>query len=692
MPIVPLTGPPGRRTQISIGVLRRLILVVLAVLVLVFTAGVFGLLRQIFDNFGPSIRTDLHWATNRGAQELARAADLGLALRDPGMVRNAFGDYRSLRDVVTIVAVDDKGAVVGVHGNPPESIPSLFSGQPATVRAMPGYLVAWAPAAIEGATVGKVAFALSTRRLVESDRMLRRMSLGTALAGGAALLFGFLSINFFTRRIVERDQQLAAYAGGLEQKVAERTAELDRMNRGMRLVLDNVQQGFLIIAQDGTMSPERSAIVSRWFGPAGPDHKLPDYIRSVDEAAAEWLTLGLEALADGLMPPLLTLNQLPQQISSGQRTLSIAYVPISSPTNDFDRLLVVMTDITDEIARARMEHDNQEIVQIFRRAITDRVGCEMFFAEAEQMVKSLDAVQAPEVERRLVHTLKGNCAMFGINSMVQLCHEAESRLQEGDGRLLEPDRRSIRARWDEVVRLAQGLLGERRATFELTPGDLDQLVSAVKEGAPREQIVGIAESWRHEPVAVRFRRLADNAAQVARRLHKPQVTVHCEASGLRLDPVRWASFWSALVHAVNNAVDHGIESPEARASASKPANGTIWLTAFREGAELMISVRDDGGGVDWDRVAQRARSLGRPHVTRGELVAALLSGGVSTKAEATPVSGRGVGLSALEEAIQTLGGHVEVTSDPGKGTTLACRFPGCWPAGEAMVQAARAQA
>jgi len=128
--IAPPDGSPPRRTLISIRVLRRLILTVLTVSVLAFTAGVFGLVRQIFDNFGPAVRTDLHWTTNRGAQDLARAADVGLAVGDSGIVTTAFGDYRDLRDVVAIVAVDGKGVAVAVHGRPPEPIPSLFTGPP----------------------------------------------------------------------------------------------------------------------------------------------------------------------------------------------------------------------------------------------------------------------------------------------------------------------------------------------------------------------------------------------------------------------------------------------------------------------------------------------------------------------------------------------------------------------------------
>ena len=80
---IPSKASSARRPLISILGWRRLILTVLVVSVLAFTAGVFALVRQIFDNFGPAVRTDLYWTTNRGAQELARTADVGLASATP---------------------------------------------------------------------------------------------------------------------------------------------------------------------------------------------------------------------------------------------------------------------------------------------------------------------------------------------------------------------------------------------------------------------------------------------------------------------------------------------------------------------------------------------------------------------------------------------------------------------------------
>jgi two-component system chemotaxis sensor kinase CheA len=671
----PMAGS-NRPPRITIQGLRRLILVVMTFSVLGFTVGVFVLVQRIFDNFGPAVEKDLDWKTLRGSQELARAADLGLALSDVKIVTQAFGDYRKVEDVIAIVAMNSSGETVAIHGNLPETVEQLFSGSPVKIRRTPGYLVAWASAVVEGNTVGKIALAISTRRLVQSEIILRRISYGTMGVGIVALVFGILFVNFFTRSIAMRDAQLAEYATGLEKKVTERTVELDQRNRGMRLVLDNVTQGFITVGLDGVMSSERSSIVDRWFGI--PDEKITfaDYLRSSDTNFADWFTLGLQSLAEDLLPRELLIDQLPKRLMQGHRTMSLCYTPIlTSDGNTIERILVVITDITDELAREIMERDTREMSRIFQRASSDRSGAEQFFAEAEEIVrKIIDGQLDGLTEKRQVHTLKGNCALFGIESLSQLCHEIESRLVDEGGNITPTERTRINNQWKHVSNLARAMMGERRSTIELEEVDIQELIKALRNHAPHDSILAITESWRHEAVSLRFGRLADKAVYLAKRLGKPAVIVHTETCGVRLEPTRWAPFWSSFIHVINNAVDHGIEDPGTRTTLHKPTAGNLWMTALREDGMLVISLRDDGRGIDWQRIKEKANERKLPNATHADLVEAMFADGISTRETATQTSGRGVGLAALQEATLALGGKIHVQSELGKGTVFEFRF------------------
>lgn len=661
--------------RLSIPHLRRLLLIVLTLSTFAFTAGVYMLVQGIFRNFGPGVEQDLIWKTVRGAQELSHATDLGLAIKDAKMVKESLGDYLRSDDVMAIAAVAADGSPVTNTGELPEPLDRLFSGPPGVYRRTPEYFVAWAPAIIEGSPVGKIAIVVKTRRLVEAQALLRRMSLGTGVTGIVVLVLGALFVNFFTRSIVERDAQLADYASGLEHKVAQRTAELDLANEGMRLVLDNVQQGFITVGMDGVMANERSTIVDRWFGPPPEDRLFMSLVRPSNENAAAWFGLGLDGLRDGFLPAALVLDQFPKQMMVGARTLRISYICIGQGESP-DRLLVVLSDVTEELTRERVERDAREMTRAFLRIAADRPGFEQFFAEAAGLVKSILAgTEDRDLEKRLIHTLKGNCNIFGIDSVAETCHRVETLLHDEARGTTSLERAEVGADWDRVAGFISSLLGDRRSTIELEEGDYQKLLAALRGGIGGPELITLVERWRLEPVSLRLVRLSEKARYMAEKLNKAPLHVHVEGGGLRLDGAEWTPFWSALVHAVNNALDHGIETIEERKAQGKLPGGTLWLAAEEDGGQVVISLRDDGRGIDWDRVRDKARAMGVPHSSREDLVAALFTDGVSTKDTASVISGRGVGMGAVREVTMSLGGRIEVTSETNQGTTLKFLFP-----------------
>ena len=132
----------------------------------------------------------------------------------------------------------------------------------------------------------------------------------------------------------------------------------------------------------------------------------------------------------------------------------------------------------------------------------------------------------------------------------------------------------------------------------------------------------------------------------------------------------------ALLHLVRNAVDHGIESPAERVKHGKPAAGTVTVAASLRGDQLIVTVTDDGAGIDLDtvRAAMRSRGLSVP-TEDAEVLRALFIGGLSTRTGVTAISGRGVGLDAVEAAVHRVGGAVHVTTDKGHGTTFTLECP-----------------
>lgn len=660
---------------LSIPQLRNIIIVCLMIGVAGYTAVMFLLSERISNRFGPQVRTDLEWRVQRGAQELARSADVGLAVGDEKVVRQAFGVYAQSADVQAIVAVDNEGKVVAQHGGVPESKEALFSGKSGEIRSADAYLVSWAPAAIEGAPVGKVAVVVSTKRLHDARELLTQSSNTTLLGGAAALSLGIVVVVFFTRAVAQRDAQLSDYAANLERKVDERTRELDERNQGMRLVLDNVDQGFVTInVADGMLATERSAVFDEWYGVARPGTTLSAHFSKLASDYAGWLELGLSQLRDGFMPAALLLDQMPKRFTARGRTYDVVYSPIGEADAP-DRLLVITSDVTEKVARERAETEQKELVEFFQRVSVDRTGVEEFVTEAAQLVGALRTEADPVVQKRLVHTLKGNTAIYGLASISELAHQVETDLADTQGPLSNEQRDALVGAWKQAVQRVGWLLASaRRDIIEVDRPELDAFIVQLKAGASLNELNDTLNDWLREPVHRRLERLGRQACALARRLNKPEPKIVIDARGVRLDPGPWSLFWASMVHIIRNAVDHGLESGQQRILIGKSEAGTLWLSAERKAGQITITVRDDGNGIEWERIRAKAIAAKLPAATEKDLVEALFSDGVTTRENASETSGRGVGLSAIKQAVRELGGRIDIDSTLGKGTAFSFVF------------------
>jgi len=463
----------------------------------------------------------------------------------------------------------------------------------------------------------------------------------------------------------------------LEQKVRERTQELARRNQDMRLVLDNVDEGLLTITADGTVAPERSRVVDHWFGPCAERKPFVEYISQTARGFGLEFELAWEQLADNVLPLELALEQMPRQLVAGSRSWRFRYLPILRDDR-LEGLLVVVQEVTEELARQREEDEQSELLQGFKRLMLDRSGFGRFLREADRMVGELRsrALESdPVLFRRTLHTLKGNSASMGLVVLARLCHGLEQQLED-DGRVTDEALEELSTRWHTVTDHIQSFAGgSLQRTIEVSESDYVALVSRISTGIELEEVQRELLTWQLEPVTRPLQRLADQAKALARQLDKGEIEVAIQGNGVRLDPDAFGPLFSVLVHLIRNAVDHGLESPAEREALKKPHRGTVILKAEATEDTLVFEISDDGRGIDWNTVAKKAKSLGLPHATPQDLTEALYCDGFSTKADPTIVSGRGVGLGAVRSRVLAMDGSLEVRSVRGVGTSWILRLP-----------------
>lgn len=437
-----------------------------------------------------------------------------------------------------------------------------------------------------------------------------------------------------------RDAELEQHRSHLERLVVARTQELGARNSAMRLVLDNVEQGLATIGKGGTLHAERSATFNRWFGAARDGSAFGDALAPHDERLRLLLKLGWEQVAEGFLPPEVSVEQLPKRFDLGGRHFTLTMKPILRG-DDVAGALLVVSDVTTEL-EARMEQARaREEVLVFRRIAADKRAFAAFLEETGSLVARLGGeALGPREQLGLVHTVKGNAAQYEVRSVAEAAHDLESAISESgaplDAAALEP----LFAAWRAIHERAAALVGSGDGAIELSRGELERILARVAAGAPSDEIATRLRMLRDEPVATRFARLGEHVERLAARLGKSAPRLTLRSDDVRLPQRRYASFWAALVHVARNAIDHGIEDAAARTAAGKPARGTISFHSRLEDASVVIEVVDDGAGVDWERLAARARAAGLPARTREEIERTIFASGIraSTRSPRSPAA------------------------------------------------------
>lgn len=460
----------------------------------------------------------------------------------------------------------------------------------------------------------------------------------------------------------------------LEIKVEERTRELADRNRDMRLVMDNVNQGFLTVSTSGKLAQERSAIVDNWFGAYQGETKFVDYIGKVDAMYAASFGMGYEALIDDFLPRELCIEQMPARLRHDGREFRCSYFAITKG-EQFDGLLIVINDVTAELLHARQESERKEILAMFEALTKDRTGFLSFIDEANELLEQVHTTDVP-TQKRVLHTLKGNAGLMGFSIISSLCHQAENELAERSTAIPTEALAPLERRWHTLDEALKSFLGDKgRDVLELSAREIEKLELEIRAGAPTEHILDRLASWWLEAAELPLKRLARYAVALAGRVGKGELDVEIEAHGVRLAPKAWAGFWTDLVHIVRNAVDHGLETPTEREQAGKTGRPKLRFSTAVINRKLVVEVEDYGRGVNWEAVKGAALKLGLPAASEDDLVCALFASGVSTSAEVTTLSGRGVGLSAVRQQVSDLGGHIAIISKPKQGTCFRFTFP-----------------
>ncbi|MDQ6829277.1 MAG: response regulator, partial [Gemmatimonadota bacterium] len=245
-----------------------------------------------------------------------------------------------------------------------------------------------------------------------------------------------------------------------------------------------------------------------------------------------------------------------------------------------------------------------------------------------------------------------------------------------------PAARAIRVALERAG--AGGAIAEPLSAIERNLAQLVRDTTAMSQSMTRDSLslVRLAADMMHRARSLRMRpfsELGELLPRIVRDLAAAtgkEVQVDIVGGDVEADRMVLDGFRDAVMHLIRNAVDHGIETPAERERKGKPSTGTVTVAAALRGEQIVVTVSDDGNGLDTAAIRKRLKSTGVPVPDDEQgLARALFEEGFTTRQEANAISGRGVGLGIVRAAVERIRGDVEVTWTPGKGTTFTMSAP-----------------
>jgi chemotaxis protein histidine kinase CheA len=532
------------------------------------------------------------------------------------------------------------------------------------------------------------------------------------------------------KKLEESKKKVEEINEHLEELVEERTRDLKVANAEISEMLDNLDAAVFIVDEQLRVVGRHSPACSEIFGIEDLEGKgLDEFLFMGDEHSDEDLSRHMFALRMSFGAPTFQFEMSQVNLMAKkeyehpekdedekQRTFEIRYAPLADEFDFVQRLLIVVSDLTEMLAleasiAAQAESADAKVNAIMEMASSQRDMCGDFVDEQVDRIVQIKNDMASwystrEEESRSrflrdLHTIKGNARALRLKGVSSLVHEIEGIVGEhidaDDGsdefvevveqiQLLEARLTIYRETYDDFFRVG-GDQGESSGAGALALGRVDarlEAISGLLDASSRSALDAMRSLTRDESSG----KVSGMASTFA--MHDPMVSEVSETLGKEVMPLSESSpewelyvspdlaraFRDATTHSVRNNLDHGLEDPDSREANGKDRQGRIWLDLTEQDEHFLVTIRDDGRGINTEKVLEAAKKRGAlaanaPEPANDEeIIELLFQDDMSTKEEVTDVSGRGVGMGAVRQMLAEQRVETRLYNHPDGGAAL----------------------
>ncbi|WP_141733386.1 ATP-binding protein [Oligoflexus tunisiensis] len=483
------------------------------------------------------------------------------------------------------------------------------------------------------------------------------------------------------------------------KSLRESRAEVMHKNRKIQSILENIQQGVLIIEDaDGRIGDECSTFLYRLMDGRNPDElrnlrQILERTQLTQDQVEQVLSVVCCIIHEDEVSFAINYHLFPRTLIEGRgqatRQLELDWNPIIDSRGRVSHILVCIRDVTElnklrrDAARGQQEFTLlAELVNIPRERRGNALDSSANLME--QMITVREA--SPILLLRLLHTLKGNARTFGLLTLAQAAHDCESQIMQGQASGPEPleplkrlvqDYRTIAEHKLDHQSQSHHYVSLPRDQWKAAVAALDHLPSHQRQGL--QALYDLVQSSRTQTFQNVLAPQLESLPPLAAELGRKAPVVHIEDPGFQLQPEGAELIHHAFLHLLRNALDHGIENPADRQKAQKPLEGHIWCILKDAHEGLEIHVQDDGRGLNLTAIEQKARVNGliaaHEVMPPQKIAEFIFHPGFSTRDAVTEISGRGVGLDAVRAMLEQAGGGIRIVlEDVTKPDSVAFRF------------------
>jgi CheY-specific phosphatase CheX/two-component sensor histidine kinase len=504
------------------------------------------------------------------------------------------------------------------------------------------------------------------------------------------------------KEVYESKDKLSEWNKGLEQTIQRRTGSV-------RNLLDNAGQGFLTFGADLAVGPEFSSECYNIFhcninGMAFPELIYPN---NAEERDFLKTLIGKILEEDDDTQRSIYLTLLPEEVTLDCKFIQISYKIIMDKDLGISEVfMVILTDITYKRMLEDKVEQERNVLKMVVKVVTNYGDFIETIKDYKEFFRSklsdlLDSKQPRDEVLyeicRTIHTFKGTFSLFGMSTIIEKLHAFETEIAEckdnkdpaNKDRLKKCLEEQDAESWlENDINILKNILGDQFLNKEDTIVIEKSRLLSIEEkmllmlpSAECRLLLPDIRKLRQKPFKEVLNGMPDYAQKLADKLDKMMNPVEIDADKILVDLDRYQGFSKALIHVFRNIVDHGLETPDERLELDKPEYCNVRCEIKLVDSMIYLTISDDGRGFDFKKIRQRliSRGLLTEEIACGladsETVKLMIDNHISTKDDITYTSGRGLGLSAVKEETEKLGGTFKIDADSGNGTRYLFKLP-----------------